>query len=738
MPDATEIRDDLEHRDTRPVTDADRAAPLRPDHPAYLIYTSGSTGRPKGVTVTHRGLGDLAAAEREHLQVEPGSRVSHLASPSFDASIFEQLMAICAGATLVVVPPEVYGGEDLAAVLRHHRVSHAFVTPTTLASLDPTEVPDLRVLLVAGEALPPALVTRWADGHRMIDAYGPTEATVMSSLGDPLTAGEHVTIGRPTRGAAAVVLDTRLRPVPVGVPGELYVAGAGLARGYLRRPDLTAAWFAADPFGDRPGARMYRTGDVVRWTADHRLDFVGRSDFQIKVRGFRIEPEEVDAVLTGHPDVDFAHTVGYPAPSGETVLVSYVRTTAVPAPDPGALRDRAAAHLPAHMVPTAVIPLAGIPLTAAGKLDRGALPAPEFAGAGGQHRDPADDLERTVAAVFATHLGLETVSVDDSFFALGGTSLLATRLVPDLSRRLDRRIPIQVLFTHPTVADLAARLREPGEDETIDDALRVLVPLRAGSGPALFCVHPAAGLAWAYAGLTERLGGRGVYGLQLPALSTGEIVESVPALARRYADEIRRAQPDGPYHLLGWSLGGVVAHAVAVELQRGGAAVDTLALIDSHLSVPGGATPIAVNDMLRDLGVATNGGPDPSYADALDLLERSLGGPTGLTPRHLERLHAGSAAATRAVRRHSPDTFIGDALFFSARRSSTSVPAVTAWHDLIDGMLHQYRLDVEHHEMVAPPAVDTIATVLRARLEDSDANLRRGRRYRRIGSGSGR
>ncbi|MGI9206497.1 MAG: thioesterase domain-containing protein, partial [Rhodococcus sp. (in: high G+C Gram-positive bacteria)] len=507
----------------------------------------------------------------------------------------------------------------------------------------------------------------------------------------------HVTIGRPTRGATAAVLDARLGPVPVGVAGELYVAGAGLARGYHHRPGLTATRFVADPYSDRPGARMYRTGDVVRWTGDHRLDYVGRSDFQIKVRGFRIEPGEIDTVLTAHDDLDFAHTLGYTAPSGETVLVSYVRATTVPAPDPAALRDFAAARLPAHMVPTAVIALDEIPLTPAGKLDRGALPAPEFAGIAGAHRAPADDLERTVADVFADHLGLDTVSVDDSFFALGGSSLLATRLVPDLSRRLDRRIPLQVLFAHPTVADLAAHLRAPGEQDTIDDALRILVPLRTGTGPALFCVHPAAGLAWAYTGLTERLGGRGVYGLQLPALSTGEIVESIPALARRYADEIRRAQPDGPYHLLGWSLGGVVAHAVAVELQRGGALVDTLALIDSHLGVPGGSAPVEVKDMLRDLGVTTNGGPDPSYDDALDLLEDTLGGPTGLTPRHLERLHLGSAAATRAVRRHSPDTFLGDALFFTALRSSTSVPAVTAWHDLVDGMLHQYRLDVEHH-----------------------------------------
>ncbi|MEE2035465.1 AMP-binding protein [Rhodococcus sp. CC-R104] len=588
-------------------------------------------------------------------------------------------------------------------------------------------MPDLQVLLVAGEACPPELVARWAGGHRMIDAYGPTEATIMTSLSAPLVPGQPVTIGRPSRGFRALVLDHRLRPVPVGVPGELYVAGPGLARGYHARPDLTAARFVADPHG-APGERMYRTGDVVRWTGGHRLEYVGRSDFQIKVRGFRIEPAEIDAALTAHDEVVFAHTLAHTAPSGETVLVSYVRAATGAAPRPERLAQQVAAQLPAHMVPAVITVLDAIPLTAAGKLDRAALPAPDFAARTGSGRAPRTDLERVVADTFATHLGVTAVSVDDNFFDLGGTSLLATRLVPDLGQRLGRRVALQTLFVHPTVADLAAQLSAPGEQDSIDDALRVLVPLRPGTGPALFCVHPAAGLAWAYTGLTQRLDGdRAVYGLQLPALSTGEVIDSVPRLARRYAEEIRRVQPDGPYHLLGWSLGGVVAHAVAVELQRGGAVVDTLALIDSHLGVPGGTAPLAVKDMLRDLGVATNGGPDPSYEDALGLLEDAFGAATGLTPRHLERLHAGSAAATRAVRRYTPDTFAGDVLFFTAVRSAISTPAVTAWHDLVDGEIHQYRLDCEHHEMVAAPAAETIAAVLRARLQDSDATLRRGR-----------
>ncbi|TWH16746.1 amino acid adenylation domain-containing protein [Rhodococcus rhodochrous J45] len=714
---------DLTDGPVAPIDDADRPTVLRPDHPAYLIYTSGSTGRPKGVAVTHRGLASLAREERDRLQVTAAARVSHLASPSFDASIFEQMMALCAAAALVVVPPHVYGGDELAAVLRAQRVSHAFITPTALASLDPDSVPELHTLLVAGEALPPELVARWAVSRQVIDAYGPTEATIMTSLGDPLTVGEPVTIGTPSRGFRALVLDGRLQPAPVGVAGELYVAGPGLARGYHDRPALTAARFVPDPTGT--GERMYRTGDLVRWTADHRLDYVGRTDFQVKIRGFRVELGEIDAALTAHPQVVFAHTLGHTAPSGQAVPVSYLRLAPDADVTAAEVKTFVAQHLPPHMVPAVITVLDDIPFTPAGKLDRAALPAPDFTAPAGDYRAPGTDLEKLVTDLFAEHLGLDRVGVDDDFFDLGGTSLLATRLLPALGERLGRRVPIASIFTHPTPAELAAHLSS-GESagSGIDKAFRVLVPLRPGTGTALFCIHPAAGLAWPYSTLAHRLDDdRPVYGLQLPALSGGPRHDTITALARHYVREIRRVQPHGPYHLLGWSLGGVVAHAVAVELRRAGEIVDTLALLDSHLVV--GASPaVGTRDMLRDLGLPVDDG-EPSFEHAAAVLDEAFGGGTGLTAAHLERLHAGSTDTARAARRHEPDTFDGDALFFTAARSETPVPAVAAWHNVIAGEIHQYRLDCDHHEMVSARAVETIIAVLSARLTESDAALRR-------------
>uniref|UniRef100_UPI001160EA19 amino acid adenylation domain-containing protein n=1 Tax=Rhodococcus jostii TaxID=132919 RepID=UPI001160EA19 len=279
------------------VSDVDRGASVRVGQAAYVIYTSGSTGLPKGVVVTHRGLANVVAEQRSRFGVGVGARVLQCASPSFDASVFELVWAVGLGGRLVVVPPTVYGGEELARILVGEGVTHAVLTPTALSSVDPAGLGALGALVVAGEACPPELVARWAPGRRMFNAYGPTEATIMSNASDVLVVGESVTVGGPVRGFGELVLDARLRPVPFGAAGELYLSGPGLARGYRNRAGLTSGRFVADPFGV-PGERMYRTGDVVRWRerpgGGPVLEYVGRSDFQVKIRGFRVELGEIE------------------------------------------------------------------------------------------------------------------------------------------------------------------------------------------------------------------------------------------------------------------------------------------------------------------------------------------------------------------------------------------------------------------------------------------------------------
>ncbi|MBQ1088778.1 non-ribosomal peptide synthetase [Streptomyces sp. B93] len=454
-------------RDASGLTDADRIAPLTPRHPAYVIYTSGSTGRPKGVVVTHESLGNLFHSHRETLHrpaVEAAGRehlrVGHAWSFFFDASWQPQLWLLDGHCVHIVSEEVRRDPELLAAAVRAHGFDFLEVTPSFFAQmaeaglLDGDDCP-LTVVGVGGEAVPVALWRRLAGlrGTAAFNLYGPTESTVdalVARVGD----SERPLVGRPVAGSRAFVLDGGLRPVPPGVTGELYLAGGGLARGYLGAPGLTAERFVADPFG-APGGRLYRTGDLARWTADGRLDYLGRADDQVKIRGFRIEPAETESVLTGHQGIAQALvTVRQDGPRRQ--LVAYV----VPAPDapeaPGAgeLRGWVAARLPDHMVPAAVVVLDRFPELANGKLDRAALPAPDFSALSGG-RAPATPVEEALCAVFAEVLGLERVGADDDFFVLGGDSIVAMQLV-GRARARGVRITPRLVFRHRTAAALGA------------------------------------------------------------------------------------------------------------------------------------------------------------------------------------------------------------------------------------------------------------------------------------------
>ncbi|WP_040836998.1 non-ribosomal peptide synthetase [Nocardia brevicatena] len=471
-----------------PLTDSERGGPIALDQAAYLIYTSGSTGKPKAVLIGHRGVANLVRWQQETLDLDPTARILQVASPGFDASVFELLTAHGVGGRLVVAPPDVYGGADLERLLRAEQVTHAVITPSALTTMNPDGLDRLRVLSVVGEAVSPELVEQWARGRRMVNLYGPTEFGIWATGPAELAAGEPITIGGPVRGADAMVLDSWLRPVPVGMVGELYLAGAALARGYFNRYALTAGRFVADPYGT-PGERMYRTGDMARWTVGRddtlELEYLGRSDFQVKIRGLRIELGEIDAVLSQDAQVEYAVSVGRAGPTGETVLVSYVLPIDGAAVDADRLRERVAAELPGYMVPSHIVVLDSIPLTPVGKLDRAALPVPDFTDTRRPYLAPRTPVEETVAAVFAEVLGIERVSAEESFFELGGNSLSATQVIARVNAALGSMVTLRDLFDAPTVARLSSRVRSVGDGGTGHVALAPRVrPDRVPLSPA--------------------------------------------------------------------------------------------------------------------------------------------------------------------------------------------------------------------------------------------------------------
>ncbi|WP_068157233.1 non-ribosomal peptide synthetase [Rhodococcus phenolicus] len=710
---------DLDRFAASAVTDTDRAAPVRSDNGAYMIFTSGSTGKPKGVVVTHRGIANLAGRLTD--VADRTSRIAQSVSPNFDVSLLESFVAFAAGAQLVVVPPEVCAGADLTHFLAAARITHLYTTPAVLATLDPVALPDLTFVSVGGETCPPSLVTTWAPGRHMVNGYGPSEATVMSNVLDPLAPGAAVTVGAPMPGFTETMLDRRLQPVPAGAVGELYLSGPGLARGYLGQPGTTATRFVADPFGE-PGARAYRTGDLMRGTVvSGRIQprFVGRADLQVKLHGLRIEPEDVEAALLRHPAITRAAVVVRDDGGGDR-LVGYVVADGAPMIDTADVLRRAAEVLPRYMVPTALVVLDGLPVTTGGKVDRAALPA--AAPAPARYRPPRTARERATTAAFAAVLDRDRVGLDDNFFDLGGNSLAAAAVASALRSELGRDLPLGLIFLDPTPAGLARRLDDTAA-ETIavpSGTLDVMITLRgSGHRTPVFCVHPAIGISWVYAGLLRYLPDRPLYGLQLPFLSGGPTYATPAALAHRYVEELRTVRPRGPYTLLGWSQGGLMVHHMGVELRDAGETVD-LVILDYYPTERDRRT-LTLAEMLTGLGIEIpgDGGETLSYEDAVGAVDRAVGHDTGLTARDLERIMAAYTQGRADAPNLALRSFDGDLLFFAAARSldgpDGASPAL--WRPLVTGTITEHTIGCDHLQMMTPDTLATLGPLLAGHLD---------------------
>ncbi|WP_107658694.1 amino acid adenylation domain-containing protein [Nocardia suismassiliense] len=591
------------------IADAERVSPLRPANAAYLLFTSGSTGVPKGVTVAHESIVNTFEWLQRQQHFGPADTVLYRTPPTFDASLLELFLPLLVGARIVATRPD--GHKDpyyQAQLMRDERVTTVQMTTSMLTVLaEETDLTGsrLRCVITGGEALPPATAHRVrADtGAQVNNLYGPTEAAVCITYHETTDADTlSVPIGRAASRAGVRVLDERLRPVPAGTVGELYLTGVQLARGYFARPDLTAGAFIADPYGH--GDRMYRTGDLVKWTPAGELEYVGRGDSQVKLRGQRIELGDIESALLTCAGVAQAVVLLREDTPGDQRLVAYLIARSGVELDTEAVREQLRTALPAYMIPAALLVLDHIPRTASEKIDRKALPAPDYAapeqvatttvvretGQLDVVRDAGqlDVVREAMAAV----LSVPEIAADDDFFAAGGHSLSAVRLIGRLGRAGIAAV-LDDVFAAPTPRALAARLgtAASGASPSVDGLAMLgrrldhVLELRTGGSAApLFCVHPVGGTAWQFGPLARLLrADRPIVGLQLPVLSDNDFhARTLDDLARHYLATIRRIQPRGPYSLLGYSLGGNIVHALAAAMAAEGDELAYVGLVDSH------------------------------------------------------------------------------------------------------------------------------------------------------------
>lgn len=711
----------------QPLAVADDAplALSKPDHTAYIIFTSGSTGRPKGVMVGQTAIVNRLLWMQDRYPLSADDVVAQKTPCSFDVSVWEFWWPFIAGARLVMAEPEAHRDpQAMQQFFAHYGVTTTHFVPSMLAafvaSLDADSVAACRTLrrvFCSGEALPTELCREWErlTGAPLHNLYGPTEAAVDVSwypaCGPELAAvtGSSVPIGWPVWNTGLRILDAAMRPVPPGVAGDLYLTGIQLAQGYLGRPDLTASRFIADPFA--PGERMYRTGDVARWLANGAVEYLGRSDDQLKIRGQRIELGEIDRAMSALPDVaqavSHACVFNQAAATGGDArqLVGYLVSDSGLPLDTAALKARLAEQLPPHMVPVVLMQLADLPLSANGKLDRKALPLPTL---GGERsgRPPEPGMETLVAAAFSQLLGCEVNDIDADFFALGGHSLLAMRLAAQLSRQLARQVTPGQVMVASTVGKLSALLAADLSDEQAQRlGLDTLLPLRESDGPTLFCFHPASGFAWQFSVLARYLSPRwSITGIQSPR-PQGPMASaaSLDEVCEHHLQTLLAQQPHGPYYLFGYSLGGTLAQGIAARLRQRGEAVAFLGLLDTW-------PPETQNWAEKEAN-----GLDPAVlAEIAREREAFLAAQQGQASGELfSAIEGNYADAVRLLTTAHSAKFDGKATLFVAEKTrQAGMDPQVVWGPWV-GELEVFSQNCAHVDIISPQAFEAIGPVVK-------------------------
>lgn len=703
-------------------------APLalsKPDHTAYIIFTSGSTGRPKGVMVGQTAIVNRLLWMQDRYPLSADDVVAQKTPCSFDVSVWEFWWPFIAGAQLVMAEPEAHRDpQAMQQFFACYGVTTTHFVPSMLAafvaSLDADSVAACRTLrrvFCSGEALPTELCREWErlTGAPLHNLYGPTEAAVDVSwypaCGPELAAvtGSSVPIGWPVWNTGLRILDAAMRPVPPGVAGDLYLTGIQLAQGYLGRPDLTASRFIADPFA--PGERMYRTGDVARWLTNGAVEYLGRSDDQLKIRGQRIELGEIDRVMSALPDVgqavSHACVFNQAAATGGDArqLVGYLVSDSGLPLDTAALKARLAEQLPPHMVPVVLMQLAELPLSANGKLDRKALPLPTLDGER-SGRPPEPGMETLVAAAFSQLLGCEVNDIDADFFALGGHSLLAMRLAAQLSRQLARQVTPGQVMVASTVGKLSALLAADLSDEQARRlGLDTLLPLRESDGPTLFCFHPASGFAWQFSVLARYLSPRwSITGIQSPR-PQGPMASaaSLDEVCEHHLQTLLAQQPHGPYYLFGYSLGGTLAQGIAARLRQRGEAVAFLGLLDTW-------PPETQNWAEKEAN-----GLDPEVLAEIDReREAFLAAQQGQASGELfSAIEGNYADAVRLLTTAHSAKFDGKATLFVAEKTrQEGMDPQVVWGPWV-GELEVFSQNCAHVDIISPEAFEAIGPVVR-------------------------